>query len=87
MEYNISINTLSGNPTKWANTLKHFVSKLPMNCLNVFDRFVRLALKGLMSIFLLSHQNIYIVNDMMITLITPENNTHYILSPPINILV
>ena len=33
------------NPTKWLNTLKHFVGKLPS--LSVFDHFVWLALKGL----------------------------------------
>ena len=32
---------LSANPTKWSNTL------LPMNCLSVFDHFVKLAPKGL----------------------------------------
>ena len=41
------INPLSANPTKWSNTLKQFVGKLPMNCLRVFDHFVGLALKGL----------------------------------------
>ena len=38
---------LSGNPTKWPNTLKQFVGKLPTNYLSVFDHFVKLALKGL----------------------------------------
>ena len=33
--------------TKWSNTLKQFVGKLPTNCLSVFDHFVGLALKGL----------------------------------------
>ena len=42
-------NTLSANPTKWSNTLKQFVGKLPTNCLSVFDHFVKLALKGLKS--------------------------------------
>ena len=41
------INPLGANPTKWSNTLKQFVGKLPMNCLNVFDHFVGLTLKGL----------------------------------------
>ena len=41
------VNPLSANPTKWSNTLKQFVGKLPTNCLNVFDHFVGLALKGL----------------------------------------
>ena len=40
-------NPLSANPTKWPNTLKNFVGKLPTNCLSVFDHFVKLALKGL----------------------------------------
>ena len=44
---NVILNTLSANPTKWSNTLKQFVGKLPTNCLSLFDRFVRLALKGL----------------------------------------
>ena len=38
---------LSANFTKWSNTLKQFVGKLPANCLSVFDHFVGLALKGL----------------------------------------
>ena len=40
-------NPLSANITKWSNTLKQFVSKLPTNCLSVFDHFMILALKGL----------------------------------------
>ena len=39
-------NPLSANPSKWSNTLKQFVGKLPTNCLSVFDHFVKLALKG-----------------------------------------
>ena len=39
-------NLLSANPTKWSNTLKQFVGKLPTNCVSVFDHFVGLALKG-----------------------------------------
>ena len=35
---------------KLSNTLKQFVANLPMNCLSVFDHFVRLALKGLRNI-------------------------------------
>ena len=42
-----TINPLSANPTKWSNTLKQFIDKLPMNCLNVFDHFVKLVLKRL----------------------------------------
>ena len=33
-------NPLSANPTKWSNTLKQFVGKLPTNYLSVFDHFV-----------------------------------------------
>ena len=40
-------NPLSASSTKWSNTLKHFVGKLPTNCLSVFDHIVKLALKGL----------------------------------------
>ena len=43
----ITVNPLSVNLTKWSNTLKQFVGKLATNCLNVFDRFVILALKTL----------------------------------------
>ena len=34
------LNPLSTNFTKWSNTLKQFVDKLPTNCLSVFDHFV-----------------------------------------------
>ena len=39
------INPLRANPTKRPNTLKQFDGELPMNCLSVFDHFVKLALK------------------------------------------
>ena len=42
-----AFNPLSANPTKWSNTLKQFVGKLPSNCLSVFDHFVGMVLKGL----------------------------------------
>ena len=42
----MKINPLSANPTKWSNTFKQFVGKLPTNRLSVFDHFVGLALKG-----------------------------------------
>ena len=48
------INPLSTNPTKWSNTLKQFVGKLPTNYLSVFDHFVKLVFKGLISF--LQHQ-------------------------------
>ena len=41
-------NPLSATFTKWSNTLKQLVSKLPTICLSVFDHFVGLALKVLM---------------------------------------
>ena len=40
-------NPLNAKFSKWPNTLKQFVGKLPTNCLNVFGHFVGLALKGL----------------------------------------
>ena len=43
--------SLCANFTKWPNTLKQFVGKLPANCLSVFDHFVGLALKGLLWIY------------------------------------
>ena len=51
--YSDSLNPLSANPTKWLNTLKQFVGKLPTNCLKVFGHFVGLALKGLKYTFVL----------------------------------
>ena len=46
-----ALNPLSASPTKWPNTLKQFVGKLPKNCLSVFDYFVGLALKGLRNFY------------------------------------
>ena len=46
LTFDSHINALSASPTKWSNTLKQFVGKLPTNCLSVFDHFVKLALKG-----------------------------------------
>ena len=57
------INPLSTNPTKWSNTLKQFVGKLPTNYLSVFDHFVKLAFKGLTSF--LQHQIDYNINFRM----------------------
>ena len=44
------VNLLSANPKKWSNTLKQFVCNLPTNCLSVFDHFMNLALKGLITV-------------------------------------
>ena len=38
---------MNDNPTKWPNTFKQFVGKLPTNFLSVLGHFVNLALKGL----------------------------------------
>ena len=40
------LNPLSTNFTKWSNTLKQFIGKLPTNCLRVSDHVVELAFKG-----------------------------------------
>ena len=50
-------NPLSANFTKWSNTLKQFVGKLPTNCLSVFGNFVGLALKGLKTCQILHFKN------------------------------
>ena len=42
-----NLNPLSANFTKWSNTLKQFVGKLPTNCLSVLDHFAGFMLKGL----------------------------------------
>ena len=54
----ITLNPLSANPTKWSNTLKQLLGKLPTDCLSVSDHFVKLALKGL---------KLYIVQDVCST--------------------
>ena len=43
----MNVNPLNANFTKWPNTLKQFVVKLPTNCLSVFAHFVGLAFKEL----------------------------------------
>ena len=55
-----ALNPLSANPTKWPNTLKQFVGKLPTNCLSVFGRFVKLAFKGLSCLRRLSNHGTYV---------------------------
>ena len=45
------VQVLSANPTIWSNTLNNSSGKAD-NCLSVFDRFVGLALKGLIVIVL-----------------------------------
>ena len=53
----MAFNLLRTNPTKWSNTLKQFVGKLPTNCLSVFNHFVKLVLKR-------SRTHIYISAEM-----------------------
>ena len=53
----ILCNPLSASPTKWSNTLKQFVGKMPANCLSVFDHFVWLTLKGLRELFKSQQEN------------------------------
>ena len=43
------INPVSAKITRWPNTLKQFVGNLPTNCLSVFDHFVGLTFKRLIS--------------------------------------
>ena len=54
-------NLWSSNFTKWSNTLKQIVGKLPTNCLSVLDHFVKLALKGLRNFPLIHHINTVLV--------------------------
>ena len=56
LNFKAVINPLSASPTKWSNTLKQFVGKLPPNCLSVFVHFVGLALKGLRMLYVKDSQ-------------------------------
>ena len=53
------INPLNAKFTKWSNTLKQFVGKLPKNCLSVFDHLVGLAFKGSSWNFAQGHRNFF----------------------------
>ena len=62
-------NSSSTNPSKWSNTLKQFVSKLPTNCSSVFDHFVRWAFKGLKNltvqyIWTIKKQFLFVLNSL-----------------------
>ena len=51
---------LSANITKKSNTFKQFVANLPTNCLSVFDHFVGLALKGLITaVYFTDHNRVF----------------------------
>ena len=52
LKYIWNTKPLNTNLTKWSNTLKQFFGKLPTICLSVFDHFVKLMLKGLISFYL-----------------------------------
>ena len=58
---NIYFNPLGAKITKWSNTLKQFVRKLPATCLSVFDHSVGLALNDLNDLTTW-------VNDLFLTL-------------------
>ena len=55
----LPFNPLSASRTKWSNTLKQFVGKLPTNCWSVFNHFVGLALKGLNGYFAISSMHLH----------------------------
>ena len=59
-------NYLTTNSTKWSNTLKQFVGKLPTNYLSVFVDFVGLALKGYLHYKTITSQNelYYVLKDI-----------------------
>ena len=59
LESVFEIKPLSANFTKWSNTLKQFVGKLPTNCWSVFNHFVGLALKGLNGYFAISSMHLH----------------------------
>ena len=65
--------TLSAIPTKWSNTLKHFVGKLLTNCLLLFYHFVGLSLKELVK-----HINLFHATALLLyPLKTSENQRRF----------
>ena len=48
-QFSFFLNLLNANLTKWSNTLKQFVGKLPTSCLSMFDHFVGLVFKRLIA--------------------------------------
>ena len=67
------LNHLYANPTKWPNTHKQFVGKLPTNCLSVFDHFVKLALKGLIYCTKIYNKATIYVNVLKLTPFSPSD--------------
>ena len=73
------IKPLNTNPTKWSNTFKKFVGKLPTNCLSMFDHFVGLAFKGLDSIsniFQETH-DLVLTGPLIISICLRTTNRHF----------
>ena len=66
IKWNSVFNPLSTNITKWSNTLKQFVGKLPTDCLSVFDHFVGLALKELTAFILDSIIELIFTTDFFV---------------------
>ena len=61
------VNPLRTSPTKWSNTLRQFVGKLPTTCLSVFGHFVGLELKQLKFLTESTSGNILYINIVFIT--------------------
>ena len=71
---NTSLNSVSANSTKWSSILKESVDKLPINCLNVFDHFLGLALKGLIASYITRTQNITVFKRGLKLMYFPKNH-------------
>ena len=77
-----AFNPLIANPTKWSNTVKQFVGKLPTNCLRVFDHFEKLAPKVLSELHLLKIARVkYAVSSFELNLVKLQEITNYGKSP------
>ena len=74
----MNVNPLRANPTKWSNTLKQFVGKLPTNCLSVFDHFVGLVLKGLIMMMMVETTNKSKINIRSLILVKSNVKRHHI---------
>ena len=61
------VNPLRTSPTKWSNTLRQFVGKLPTTCLSVFGHFVGLELKQVKFLTESTSGNILYINIVFIT--------------------
>ena len=61
--FSLIFEPLSANSTKWSNTLKQFVGKLPTICFSAFDYFVGPEIKGLRAYTLSRFQ--YLINEQV----------------------